>query len=52
MQIISNEKQDVIFKDFVQAESDTTRIFGGTGLGLDIVKRLLEMQNSTIKIDS
>ena len=41
-----------IFESFTQASSDTTRKFGGTGLGLTITKRLLELQNSEIQVES
>jgi PAS domain S-box-containing protein len=46
------DKQESIFESFTQASSDTTRKYGGTGLGLTITKRLLEMQGSRIKLDS
>ncbi|MBW4890919.1 PAS domain S-box protein [Mucilaginibacter sp. HMF5004] len=46
------DKQESIFESFTQASSDTTRKYGGTGLGLTITKRLLEMQGSQIKLDS
>lgn len=45
-------KQDLIFESFSQASSSTTREYGGTGLGLTIVKNLLELHNSTIAIQS
>jgi PAS domain S-box-containing protein len=41
-----------IFESFTQASSDTTRKFGGTGLGLTIVKRLIELQGGKIGIKS
>jgi CheY-like chemotaxis protein len=49
---IPKDKQQSIFESFTQASSDTTRKYGGTGLGLTITKRLLEMQGSSIKVES
>jgi CheY-like chemotaxis protein len=46
------EKQQSIFQMFSQANSDTTRKFGGTGLGLTITKKLLQLFNSEIKLTS
>ena len=43
---------DHIFESFTQASADTTRRFGGTGLGLAITKRLLQLQDSDISLDS
>jgi len=41
-----------IFEDFTQAESGTSRKFGGTGLGLSIVKKLVEIHEGSIEVDS
>jgi CheY-like chemotaxis protein len=49
---IPEDKLEYIFERFTQAGADTTRKFGGTGLGLAITKRLLEMQNSRIFVES
>lgn len=49
---IPADKQESVFESFTQASSDTTRKYGGTGLGLTITKRLLEMQGSQIKLQS
>jgi PAS domain S-box-containing protein len=49
---IGNERLGEIFHPFVQATSDTTRKYGGTGLGLTICKNLVEMQGGKITVDS
>lgn len=49
---ISEDKQDKIFSEFEQANKETTRLYGGTGLGLSIVKRLIELQHGSIKLES
>lgn len=49
---IALQKQKLIFDKFTQANSETTREFGGTGLGLVITKKLLELHNSDIKLES
>jgi diguanylate cyclase (GGDEF)-like protein len=41
-----------IFEPFVQAEGGLTREFGGTGLGLTLVRRLLEIQGGSIRVES
>lgn len=41
-----------VFTGFEQEASDTTRKYGGTGLGLTITKRFIEGQNGSIKVES
>ena len=49
---IPKEKQELIFSSFSQATSDTTRKYGGTGLGLTISKQLAKMQGGDILLTS
>lgn len=48
-----NEKElDVIYNPFVQAQDDISRKYGGTGLGMSIVKNLVELMGGELSISS
>lgn len=49
---ISKEKLDLIFERFTQAEANTSRKYGGTGLGLNISRLLIEKQGGWIRVES
>ncbi len=49
---IAKEKQDVIFESFQQGGVEIHRKYGGTGLGLTITHRILQLFDSRIEIDS
>ena len=49
---IPTDKLELIFENFKQADLEVVRKFGGTGLGLTIVKQLVEMQQGRIEVQS
>jgi len=49
---MSPKQQAVVFEEFVQADEDTSRKFGGTGLGLTLVKKFTDLLGGTITLKS
>lgn len=49
---IGKEEQKLIFNRFMQATEDTSQFYGGTGLGLPIVKGILDILGGEIKLES
>lgn len=49
---IAQDKLEKIFQRFSQADESISRTYGGTGLGLNISRQLVEHQNGSIKVES
>ncbi len=49
---IAKERQESIFEAYIQADQDTTRNYGGTGLGLTITKQLVQLMGGDISLTS
>ena len=49
---IPEEKQQVIFESFTQADAETTRKYGGSGLGLSICRELVRKMGGDLRVES
>lgn len=49
---IPEDKLNTVFESFTQASNETTRKYGGTGLGLTITRQLIEMQGGKLSVRS
>lgn len=49
---IPQDKLDLIFESFSQADASATRQYGGSGLGLSIVKKLIKLMKGDIRVES
>ena len=49
---IPPDKIDIIFEKFIQAENSRTKCWGGAGLGLSISKKLVELMNGNLEVES
>ena len=49
---IASSKLDTIFEPFLQADSSVTRIYGGTGLGLALTRRVAGLMGGVVEVES
>src|SRR5271154_5192153 len=49
---IPADKLDLVFEKFTQADGSMTRRYGGTGLGLTLVKQLVEIMGGSLDVES
>ena len=49
---MTHDDTDILFKEFVRIKNEKTRNISGSGLGLSIVRKVIEMYNGVIKVES
>jgi len=49
---MTEEQRERLFRPYSQADSSTTRLYEGTGLGLVMVRRLVELQSGALLVES